>query len=98
MKSPSLSQYTDTGYSPYFPVRIDSHRAARKTSTTAAHLGGGATKARGLAGLRSRRRSGRPRRISRCKQLAVIAATMRPPKDATHWSARWLPKLLVAGL
>ncbi len=46
----------------------------------------------GLAGLRSRHRSGRPRRINRRKELAVVAATMRPPKTATHWSARRLAK------
>jgi transposase len=46
----------------------------------------------GLAGLRSRHRSGRPRRIGRRKELAVVAATMRPPKHATHWSARRLAK------
>jgi transposase len=46
----------------------------------------------GLAGLKSRHRSGRPRRISRRKELAVVAATMRPPKHATHWSARRLAK------
>jgi transposase len=46
----------------------------------------------GLAGLHSRPRSGRPRRISRRKELAVVAATMRPPQHATHWSARRLAK------
>ena len=46
----------------------------------------------GLAGLKSRPRSGRPRRISRRKELAVVTATMRPPKHATHWSARRLAK------
>jgi transposase len=46
----------------------------------------------GLAGLRSRHRTGRPRRIDRRKELAVVAATMRPPKHATHWSARRLAK------
>ena len=45
-----------------------------------------------LAGLRSRPRSGRPRRVSRRKELAVVAATMRPPQHATHWSARRLAK------
>ena len=46
----------------------------------------------GIAGLRSRHRSGRPRRVSRRKELAVVAATMRPPTHATHWSARRLAK------
>jgi transposase-like protein len=39
-------------------------------------------------GLKSRHRSGRPRRISRRKELAMVTATMRPPKHATHWSAQ----------
>jgi transposase len=46
----------------------------------------------GPSGLRSRHRSGRPRQISRRKELAVVTATMRPPKHATHWSARRLAK------
>jgi Winged helix-turn helix len=33
----------------------------------------------GLAGLKSRHRSGRPRRSSRHKELAVVATTLRPP-------------------
>lgn len=45
-----------------------------------------------LAGLRTRVRSGRPRRISEAKERAVVAATMRPPKVTTHWSARRLAK------
>lgn len=47
-------------------------------------------RAEGLAGLRTRHRSGRKKRISEAKEQAVVAATMRPPKDATHWSARRL--------
>ncbi len=47
-----------------------------------------------LAGLRSRPRSGRPRRVSRRKELAVVAGAMRPPQHATHWSARRLAKEL----
>ncbi len=46
----------------------------------------------GIAGLRSRTRSGRRRRISHAQERAVVAATMRPPKTATHWSARRLAK------
>jgi transposase len=46
----------------------------------------------GLTGLRTRERSGRPRQISEAKQRAVVAATMRRPKAATHWSARRLAK------
>ena len=45
-----------------------------------------------LAGLKSRPRSGRPRRISRRKELVVVTATMRPPKHATRWSTRRLAK------
>jgi transposase len=46
----------------------------------------------GLAGLRTKARSGRPRLISSTKEQAVISATLRKPKAATHWSARRLAK------
>jgi transposase len=46
----------------------------------------------GIAGLRNRPRSGRRRRISHAQERAVVAATMRPPQAATHWSARRLAK------
>jgi transposase len=46
----------------------------------------------GLRGLRTRARPGAPRRITPAKERAVVAATMRPPKTATHWSARRLAK------
>lgn len=46
----------------------------------------------GLAGLRTRARSGRPRQISEAKERAVVAATLRAPKVSTHWSARRLAK------
>ncbi len=46
----------------------------------------------GLAGLRSRPRAGRPRQITSAKEQAVISATLRKPKAATHWSARRLAK------
>ncbi len=46
----------------------------------------------GVAGLRSRARSGRRRRITSAKELAVVNATLRKPKAATHWSARRLAK------
>ena len=49
-------------------------------------------RAEGIAGLRTRARSGCPRRISAAKEQAVVAATMRAPKVATHWSARRLAK------
>jgi Homeodomain-like domain-containing protein len=39
-------------------------------------------------GLKSRHRSGRPRRISRRKELAVAPRPCGPPKHATHWSAQ----------
>lgn len=48
----------------------------------------------GLEGLRSAARSGRPRRISSAQELAVVNATLRRPKAATHWSARRLAKEL----
>jgi transposase len=46
----------------------------------------------GLDGLRTKTRSGRPRLISSAKERAVISATLRKPKAATHWSARRLAK------
>src|SRR5262245_40755427 len=46
----------------------------------------------GLGGLRTRPRSGRPRRMSDGKERSVVAATMRPPKATTHWSASRLAK------
>ncbi len=48
--------------------------------------------AQGVAGLRNRTRSGRPRRISSARELAVVNATLRKPRAATHWSARRLAK------
>ena len=48
--------------------------------------------AEGLDGLRSRHKTGRPRRIGEAKERAVVAATLRPPKVATHWSAKRLAK------
>ena len=46
----------------------------------------------GLAGLRTLPRSGRPRRITAEKEQAVLSATLRKPKAATHWSTRRLAK------
>lgn len=46
----------------------------------------------GIAGLRTRMRSGRPRRVSAAKEQAVVAATLKPPSSATHWSARRLAR------
>src|SRR5712672_351786 len=46
----------------------------------------------GLSGLRTKARAGRPRRITSVKEQAVISATLRKPKAATHWSARRLAK------
>jgi transposase len=46
----------------------------------------------GLDGLRNRPRAGRPRRITGAKEQAVVSATLRKPKAATHWSARRLAK------
>ena len=46
----------------------------------------------GLAGIRTRARSGRPKQITRTKEQSVVSATMRAPKAATHWSARRLAK------
>lgn len=49
-------------------------------------------RARGLTGLRTRARAGRPRQITSAREQAVISATLRKPKVATHWSARRLAK------
>ncbi len=46
----------------------------------------------GLDGLRTQPRTGRRRRITAAKEQAVISATLRKPKAATHWSARRLAK------
>jgi transposase len=46
----------------------------------------------GIAGLKTQPRSGRRRRITHAEERSVVAATMRPPKAATHWSARRLAK------
>ena len=46
----------------------------------------------GLAGLKTRARSGRPPEITPAKERAVIVATMRPPKAGTHWSTRSLAR------
>jgi transposase len=49
-------------------------------------------RSQGLEGLRTKPRAGRPRQISASKEQAVISATLRKPKSATHWSARRLAK------
>lgn len=46
----------------------------------------------GLAGLRTRPRAGRPRRITAAGERAVVGATLRKPGAATHWSARRLAR------
>ena len=46
----------------------------------------------GVEGLRTRPRGGRPRQITPVQERAVISATLRKPKAATHWSARRLAK------
>jgi transposase len=46
----------------------------------------------GLDGLRNRPRAGRPRRITAAQEQAVVSATLRKPKTATHWSVRRLAK------
>jgi transposase len=48
----------------------------------------------GMAGLRTRARSGRRRRITHAQERGVVAATMRPAQAATHWSAARLGKVL----
>jgi len=51
-------------------------------------------RARGLAGLQTAARSGRPRRITEVDEARVLAATMVPPAGKTHWSSRGLGKKL----
>jgi len=46
----------------------------------------------GVDGLRTKTRSGRPPKLTRAKEQAVVAATQRTPKNATHWSARRLAR------
>jgi transposase len=48
--------------------------------------------AEGLAGVRTRPRTGRKKTITAAKERAVVAATMRAPQAATHWSSRTLAK------
>lgn len=45
-----------------------------------------------LAGLHERPGRGRPRRYTETRVQAVVAATLRVPADATHWSARRLAR------
>jgi len=54
-------------------------------------------RAQGLAGLKTLARSGRRRQITSAQERAVVAATMRAPKHATHWSTRRLAKELGLG-
>lgn len=49
-------------------------------------------RAEGLAGVRTRQRSGRKKQITAAKERAVVAATMKTPKAATHWSSRAMAK------
>src|SRR5262245_53643042 len=49
-------------------------------------------RAEGLAGVLTRPRSGRKKTITAAKERAVVTATMRAPKTATHWSSRRLAK------
>jgi transposase len=47
-----------------------------------------------IAGLHTRHRSGRPRQFTATDEARIVAATMKPPKAATHWSARSLARHL----
>jgi transposase len=51
----------------------------------------------GLPGLQTKPRSGRPKTINAKKESLIVAATMKKPKAATHWSARRLAKELDVG-
>jgi transposase len=44
----------------------------------------------GVDALRTKARAGRPPKLTRAQEQAVVAATLRTPKNATHWSARRL--------
>jgi len=44
----------------------------------------------GMEGLRTRPRSGRRKEVTLSKEQAVVAATVKEPKDTTHWSTRQL--------
>jgi len=46
----------------------------------------------GVDALRTKPRSGRPPKIGRGKEQTVVAATLRTPKNATHWSPRRLAR------
>ncbi len=48
----------------------------------------------GIARLHTRHRSGRSRRITIADEARIVAATMKPPKAATHWGARSLARQL----
>lgn len=46
----------------------------------------------GIQGLQDEARPGRPRKVGREKVAEVIATTLTPPENVTHWSARRLAK------
>ncbi len=48
----------------------------------------------GLGGLQTTQRAGRTPTITPADEARIVAATMRPPRAATHWSVRTLAKEL----
>src|SRR5262245_15108244 len=48
----------------------------------------------GIAGLKTKGRSGRPSRLTDADEARVLAMTMVPPLGKTHWSSRALGKRL----
>jgi len=46
----------------------------------------------GVNALRTKARAGRPPKLTRAKEQAVVATTLRTPKTATHWSTRRLAR------
>jgi hypothetical protein len=54
--------------------------------------GGDVMRVMALDSLRNRPRAGRLRRITAAREQAVVSATLRKPKTATHWSVRRLAK------
>src|SRR5918912_2421251 len=70
------------------PVRAVAHRLKVSPNTIAACRR--RYREGGIAALRTKPRSGRPRKITEAKERSVVTATQRAPKNATHWSARRL--------
>ncbi len=75
-------------------ARPEYPRTGATTGSQSAHgvLVAPALPGAGVARLTSRACSGRRRRISSAKELAVVNATLHKPRAATHWSTRRLAR------